>query len=231
MPGTTARPKLKPIAPPEPDLTPEAMLERARAMRPALLAKQGQCEAEGRVPQEVNDALVKAGFYRIVQPRRFGGYEFDVPTFYRVMMEISRGCPETGWVLALTAGHPMLLASFPEQAQVEAYGADGEFRCPASFSPPGEARPVDGGYLISGGWVSASGIDIGTHFIGMAMVPPEKEGDPPSAIQMMLDKGQFEIVDDWKVMGMQGTGSKQARAEDAFVPAYRTVAIRAKAVP
>ena len=224
MPGTTTRPKARPIAPPEPGLTPEALLERARAMRPTLLANQGRCEAEGRVPEDINDQLVKAGFYRIVQPRRFGGYEFDVPAFYKVMMEISRGCPETGWVLALTAGHPMLLASFPEQAQVEAYGADGEFRCPASFTPPGQARPVDGGYLISGGWVSASGIDIGTHFIGMAMVPPETDGEPPSAIQMMLDRDQFEIVDDWKVMGMQGTGSKQARARDAFVPAYRTVA-------
>ena len=224
MAKTTTRPKLSGIAPPEPGLTPEAMLERARAMRPTLLAGQGRCEAEGRVPQDVNDALVEAGFYRIVQPRRFGGYEFDVPTFYRVMMEISRGCPETGWVLTLTAGHPMLLASFPERAQAEAYGADGEFRCPASFSPPGEARPVDGGYLISGGWVSASGIDIGTHFIGMAIAPPEKDGDPPSPIQMILDRDQFEIVDDWKVMGMQGTGSKQVRARDAFVPGYRTVA-------
>ena len=217
---------LKPaqIAPPEPALTPLEMLERARALRPMLLANQGRCEAEGRVPEDVNDGLVKAGFYRIVQPRRFGGYEFDVPTFYQVMMEISRGCPETGWVLALTAGHPMLLASFPERAQVEAYGADGEFRCPASFNPPGEAKPVDGGYLVSGAWVSASGIDIGTHFIGMAMVSPEKDGDPPSPIQMMLGRDQFEVVDDWKVMGMQGTGSKQVRAKDAFVPAHRTVA-------
>jgi 3-hydroxy-9,10-secoandrosta-1,3,5(10)-triene-9,17-dione monooxygenase len=211
------------IQPPEPDLTPELMLDRARGMRSTLRENQGRCEAEGRVPQDVNDALVKAGFYRIVQPRRFGGYEFDVPTFYRVMMEVSRGCPETGWVLALTAGHPLLLASYPEQAQVEAYGADGEFRGPASFSPPGEAKAVEGGYLVSGGWLSASGIDIGTHFIGMAMVAPEKEGDPPSPIQFMLERGQFEIVDDWKVMGMQGTGSKQVRAKDAFVPRHRAV--------
>jgi 3-hydroxy-9,10-secoandrosta-1,3,5(10)-triene-9,17-dione monooxygenase len=211
------------IQPPEPDLTPGQMLARARALRPTLRANQDRCEAEGRVPQHVNDELVKAGFYRIVQPRRFGGYEFDVPTFYRVMMEIARGCPETAWVLALTAGHPMLLASYPEQAQVEAYGADGEFRGPASFSPPGQAKEVPGGYLVSGGWVSASGIDIGTHFIGMAMVPPQVEGDPPSPIQVMLERGQFEIVDDWKVMGMQGTGSKQVRARDAFVPAHRSV--------
>ena len=211
------------IQPPEPDLTPDQMLARARALRPTLRENQGRCEAEGRVPQDVNDQLVEAGFYRIVQPRRFGGYEFDVPTFYRVMMELARGCPETAWVLALTAGHPMLLASYPEAAQVEAYGVDGEFRGPASFSPPGQAKAVDGGYLVTAGWVSASGIDIGTHFIGMAMAAPENEGAPPSPIQVILERGQFEIIDDWKVMGMQGTGSKQVRVNDAFVPSHRTV--------
>ncbi len=225
MAKTTTRTRAAAIAAPEPGLTPAEMLRRARELRPALLANQGRCEAEGRVPEDINDQLVKAGFYRIVQPRRFGGYEFDVPTFYRVMIEISRGCPETGWVLALTAGHPMLLASFPEQAQIEAYGADGEFRCPASFTPPGEAKPVDRGYLISGGWVSASGIDIGTHYIGLAMLPPKAEGDPPWPIQMILERDQFEIVDDWKVMGMQGTGSKQVRAKDVFVPEHRTVPV------
>ena len=224
MAKTTTRTRAAAIAAPEPGLTPAEMLRRARELRPVLLADQGRCEAAGRIPDDINDQLIEAGFYRIVQPRRFGGYEFDVPTFYRVMMEVSRGCPETGWVLALTAGHPMLLASFPEQAQVEAYGSDGEFRCPASFSPPGEATPVDGGYLISGGWVSASGIDIGTHFIGMAMAPTAEDGAPPSPIQMLLDRDQFEIVDDWKVMGMQGTGSRQVRAREAFVPTYRTVA-------
>ena len=225
MAKAATRPKPAEIAPPEPGMTPELMLERARELRPLLLANQGRCEAEGRVPEDVNDALVKAGFYRIVQPRRFGGYEFDVPSFYRVMMEISRGCPETGWVLALTAGHPMLLASFPEQAQVEAYGADGEFRCPAAFTPPGQAKPVEGGHLVSAGWVSASGIDIGTHYIGMAMLPPKEDGDPPSPIQVLLERDQFEIVDDWKVMGMQGTGSKQVRCKDVFVPQHRTVPV------
>ena len=224
MPTTETRRKTSGvIQPPEPDLTPDQMLAGAKALRPTLRASQGRCEAEGRVPQDINDQLVRAGFYRIVQPRRFGGYEFDVPTFYRVMMEIARGCPETAWVLALTAGHPMLLASYPEAAQVEAYGAEGEFRGPASFSPPGQAKTVDGGYLVTAGWVSASGIDIATHFIGMAMAAPENEGDPPSPIQVILERGQFEIVDDWKVMGMQGTGSKQVRVKDAFVPSHRTV--------
>ncbi len=76
---------------PEPDLTPAEMLERAIALRPLLRSRQADCEALGRVPDDVNAELIRQGFYRIVQPRRFGGYEFDVPTFYKVMMEVARG--------------------------------------------------------------------------------------------------------------------------------------------
>src|SRR5690349_3127556 len=96
-----------PIEPPEPALTPAEMIARARALRPMLRRAQADCETQGQVSAEVNAALIRAGLYRVVQPRCFGGYEFDVPTFFRVMTEVARGCPETGWVLALTAGHPM----------------------------------------------------------------------------------------------------------------------------
>jgi 3-hydroxy-9,10-secoandrosta-1,3,5(10)-triene-9,17-dione monooxygenase len=52
-------------------------------MRPMLRAAQPDCEKAGRIPDATNDVFVKAGFYRTLQPRRFGGYEFDVPTFLR----------------------------------------------------------------------------------------------------------------------------------------------------
>ena len=79
-----------------------------------------------------------------LQPRRFGGYEFGLRDFVRVMSEISRGCPSSGWVLALTAGHPHLLAHFSEQAQAELYGENGDVRVPGRPVQPGDApcRPT-----------------------------------------------------------------------------------------
>ena len=195
------------IEPPEPDLTPDAMIARATALLPLLRRAQAECEAQGQVPAQVNDALIRAGLYRIIQPRCFGGYEFDVPTFFRVMMEVARGCPETGWVLALTAGHPLIAANFPWDGQCEVYGADGEFRCPAAFNPHGSAQPVDGGYRLNASWPSASGCDLGTHHLGSAIVM-DSDGKPTTrVIQLMLTRDQYRIVDDWHVMGMQGTGS------------------------
>ena len=198
------------------------MIRRARVMRPWLRERQADCETTGNIPQDVNAELIRCGFYRIIQPRRFGGYEFDVATFYKVMMEISRGCAETGWVLALTAGHPLVAALFPEEGQRDVYGSTGEFRCPAAFMPPGNAVPVEGGYRISGKWPSASGIDLSTHVVSMATVQSPHSADRNEAILYMLPRHEYNIVDDWHVMGMQGTGSKSIVVDDVFVPLRRT---------
>jgi 3-hydroxy-9,10-secoandrosta-1,3,5(10)-triene-9,17-dione monooxygenase len=125
------------------------MVERARALRPWLREEQRATEQRGRYSEEIHEEFRRAGFYRCLQPRRYGGYEFDVGTFYRVVQEISRGCPSTGWMLSLAAGHALLLASyFPEQAQMQAFGPDGEFLAPSVASLTGSAAPSAGGIRL-----------------------------------------------------------------------------------
>lgn len=205
---------------PEPNLTPEAMIARAREMRSMLRAQQAECERAGRILPATNDAFVRAGFYRIMQPRRFGGYEFEVATFHRVMIEIARGCPSSGWVLALTAGHPLILARFDEKAQIEAYGTDGEFRAPASGAAAVIQR-ADGGYKVKGFWDYASGCDVGTHFLGPGIIPVARS-EPPLQRMLLLNPSDYTIVDNWQMFAMQGTGSKRIFVEkEIFIPDYR----------
>src|SRR5438477_3676233 len=165
-----------------------------------LRSQQELCERLGRLPEETNDAFLAAGFYRILQPRRFGGYELDMPTFARVMIEVSRGCPSSGWVLALTGGHAIMLSAFfPEQAQIDVYGVDGDFRGP-SRTPPIAAEVVDGGYRVSGEWNYVSGCDIATHFVGGIRAGED-------VLLAVVDRADCRIVDDWDPIGMRGTGS------------------------
>ena len=213
----------KEIPPPEPDLTPEEMIRRAEAMRPVLRQRQAVCEETGEISPETNNEFIKAGFYRILQPRCFGGYEFDLPAFIRVMMEVSRGCPESGWVLALTSGHAFLMAMFPEAGQREAFGGAGEFRAPGVAMPGGSAVPVDGGYRVKGAWDYASGCDLATHFIGSTLVQDRQSKNPPGNIWVLFDRDQYEIVDNWRVIGMQGTGSRRVVVEELFVPEHRVI--------
>jgi 3-hydroxy-9,10-secoandrosta-1,3,5(10)-triene-9,17-dione monooxygenase len=208
------------IARPEPDLTPAQLLGRARALVPALRERQAATEAAGRLLDETHKEFVEAGFYRTIQPRRFGGYEFGLRDFIRVMSEVSRGCPSSGWVLGLTAGHPHLLGHFGEQAQAEVYGTTGDARVPGRPVQAGEAVASDGGYVVSGAWDYASGCDHATHFMGSAVV---RGSDPPRLLWLLLDRADFSIVDNWDVIGLRGTGSKRVVCERVHVPEHRTI--------
>ena len=81
--------------------------------------------------------------------------------------------------------------------------------------------PVEGGYRINGQWVSASGIDHATHFVTLAACEIRSTPIRSPAVLLMLRRDEFDILDDWHVMGMQGTGSKSVVAKDLFVPAHR----------
>jgi 3-hydroxy-9,10-secoandrosta-1,3,5(10)-triene-9,17-dione monooxygenase len=210
---------------PDPGLTPAGIVRRARDMVPLLRERQAECEALGRLPEDVNQAFVDAGFYRILQPRRFGGYEFDMPTFAQVMIEVARGCPSSGWVLALTAGHAIMLSAFfPESAQIDIYGNDGEFRGPSRTPPRVAATPEAGGYVLNGSWDYVSGCDIATHVIGgIGVRDSAHNGTAPEARMAVVDRADFTIVDDWQTIGMRGTGSRTVVVHDVFVPADRTI--------
>jgi 3-hydroxy-9,10-secoandrosta-1,3,5(10)-triene-9,17-dione monooxygenase len=200
-------------------VTPEGLLRAAQDMLPVLRERQAACEALGRLPEETNQEFVEAGFYRILQPRRFGGCELDLPAFFNVMATIARGCPSSGWVLALTAGHAHTLASlFPEQAQIEVFGPAGEYRAPISLNGLAAAEPVSGGFRVTGGWSYVSGCEIATHFIGVAAVPGLEQ-----RLFVVFDRADFKIVEDWDVVGMRGTGSHRVTVSDVFVPEHRTV--------
>jgi 3-hydroxy-9,10-secoandrosta-1,3,5(10)-triene-9,17-dione monooxygenase len=89
---TAARLQSGHIAPPEPDLTVDELLRRADALRPLLRERQTECEEAGELSEDTNRRFLAAGFYRILQPRLFGGYEFALPDFIRIIIAVARGC-------------------------------------------------------------------------------------------------------------------------------------------
>lgn len=208
------------LAQPEPDLTPTAMIARADAMREVLRERQALVEAAGNISEETNKAMVDAGFYRVIQPKVFGGYGFDLPTYVHLVTAVARGCPETAWVLSLVLGHVHQLASYPLEAQIEAYGASGDFRAPEVAAPQGVGVAVPGGFRVSGAWDYASGCAHATHILLVFKVDDPQDGAP--ALRMgLFQRGDYKIVRNWEVIGMQGTGSDQVVLDSVFVPTHR----------
>ena len=200
------------------------MLRRAEAMRAALRSRQQSCEAAGRIPEETHRDFLKAGFYRILQPRRYGGYEFSIPDLVRLLIEVSRGCIDSGWVLSLIAAQPaVVLCLFPERTQREVYGDSGDCRVAAVVAAGGSATITTAGYRVAGQWDYCTGCDIATHFLGTAVLLHPLTGAAYGTACVLLNRNQFGIVDNWDMIGMQGTGSRRVVAGDLTIPAHRVL--------
>lgn len=218
-----AEPAVQPISPPEPDLTPRQMIQRARELIPYLRAHGPAMERDRRISEEVNRRMIESGFYRIIQPRIFGGYEFDLYTYAETILELSRGDSSVGWVVGFNAGHAFQAAQLPLAGQVEVFGPDGDFRAPLIASPSGEGRETAGGYVISGRWNYNSGGEV-SNWLGVGVtVPATDPSDPPDVRICFIRDTDYETVDNWHVLGMRGTGSKQAVVKELFVPTERTL--------
>lgn len=206
------------IPQPEPGLTPGELLRRARDLRPWLRERQDQAELLTGIPDDTHKAFLEAGFYRTLQPRRFGGYEFSLQTFSRMVTEVARGCPSSAWNLCLAASHSLVVAGrFPEQTQREVFGPVGDFRAPLPIAPSGTATRTPEGYLVSGRWDYASGVNVSTHFLGGALID-NGQGQPPRPGMVLVPSG-WQVLDNWgEILGFRGSGSNSVVADKVLVP-------------
>jgi alkylation response protein AidB-like acyl-CoA dehydrogenase len=178
----------------------------------------------GRLPDDVAKRLKDIGVVRMLQPAEFGGDEADPRDFLAAVMEIGHACPSAGWVSGVVGVHPWELAIADERLQAEVWGEDPDTWVASPYAPMGTATPVDGGYTVEGRWSFSSGTDLCDWVVlGASVVGGGKDG-VPFMLHVMLPRADYEIdQDSWKVMGLEGTGSKDVVIEDAFVPDYRTI--------
>lgn len=211
----------EPPSPPEPGLTPAEIIARAEAMAPTLVERQAETERRTYYGQDTHDAFADAGFYRILVPRRYGGYEFGIDTFLRVTTALARGCPSTAWMFCLGATHALPVASlFGERAQAELFRG-GDFICPATIVPSGSAkRTPDGDWELNGTWKYCSGSPYATHFLGHVLVPGEA-GEPPAPMLFIAPRSEFRRLDDWGgQLGLKGSGSHSIVIENGRIPEH-----------
>jgi 3-hydroxy-9,10-secoandrosta-1,3,5(10)-triene-9,17-dione monooxygenase len=200
------------------------LLARAEALVPALRERAGRAEELRRVPDETIEDLHNSGLFRILQPRRVGGSELPFRSMVELVAVIGRGCGSTSWVLANLAAHHWLLGMWPKRAQDEIWGeSPNNLIGSALIFPRGRARPVDGGFRLSGRWPFSSGVDAAAWNLIGAIVQDEETGTAEPRI-FVLPASDYTIIDTWHVIGLGGTGSKDVAVEDVFVPEYRTVA-------
>jgi 3-hydroxy-9,10-secoandrosta-1,3,5(10)-triene-9,17-dione monooxygenase len=203
-------------------VTPKEYLGRVRALLPALRERTARAEQLRRLPDETFADFQEAGLFRALQPRRYGGYELDPVTFYQAVMEVGAVCGSSAWILGVIGVHNWHLAIFPPQAQEDVWGEDTSVQLSTSLAPTGTVQRVDGGVRLSGRWSFSSGCDFCQWAVLGGIVPSAEGGQPPDARVFLVPRTDYRIDDNWHVMGLCATGSKDLIVDDAFVPEYRT---------
>jgi alkylation response protein AidB-like acyl-CoA dehydrogenase len=203
----------------------ETLIARARELAPVLRERAGEAERNRSVPTEIVGELKSRGFFRILQPRAFGGFEHPFRVAYEVEREIGAGCASTAWVTGLALYTHWMLALFPTQAQDDIWGRDPGTIAFGTLPPSRDVRRVAGGYRVSGVWPFSSGCDHADWMLLGIMVPAESGNGPGVPTFALLPRADFGIEDNWFTAGLAATGSKNVTVKDAFVPLHRTLAI------
>src|SRR6184192_4091454 len=200
-----------------------ALLERARALIPRLAGRAPAATAARQLPPETIAEYHEAGILRILQPRRFGRLEGRFSLFSRIVEELTFGCASSAWVYAVLAEHQWIIAQYPEQAQIDVWRDDALAVVSSSLAPRAAARRVPGGWRLSGRYTFSSGCDFAQWAILGAFLG--EAGDPRTIAYLLAPLSDVEIVDDWQVLGLAGTGSKSLVLHDVFIPEHRCVMV------
>ena len=201
-------------------LTPQIMAERVKAIVP-LAAKHAQEAERIRKPvDEVWNALRKAGIFYHFVPKKYGGLEWSVEDFLRIMLPLGAACSSTAWVATFCMEHNWILAGYGDKAQDEIFGQFPYIIAPGLIFPPCQLEKVDGGYRANGRLKWGTGVMHADWVIASGML---KGSNPPEMRSMIVPIKDVKVVDIWHVDGMAGTGSNDVEFENTFVPEHRTV--------
>lgn len=203
----------------------QEVTERVDALLPTLRERAQEAEDLRRIPDESIKALQETGFFRLLQPKQWGGYAADPVVFYDTVRRIASACGSTGWVAGIVGVHNWHLALFAQQAQEDVWGEDTEVRISSSYAPMGAGVVTEGGYLVNGAWAWSSGCDHATWAVLGG--PVIKDGKPVDFGSFLIPRDDYRIDDVWNVVGLRGTGSNTVVVKDVFVPSHRFLSFRA----
>ncbi|MBC8293108.1 MAG: acyl-CoA dehydrogenase family protein [Proteobacteria bacterium] len=207
-------------------LEPAQILANARALRPTLASRSAEIEELRRLPADLVEQLLKAGFFRMNMPGEWGGPEMTSMQQVEVIEEVSRGDASVGWCIMIgcDAG---LYSSWLEDEVARVMYPRLDMVQAGWVYPMGRADRTADGYLVNGDWLFGSGC---THCDWLAAGVVVHENDKPVISEngmpewriVLAPRDEYEILDTWYTTGLRGTGSNDYRCCDLLVPSERS---------
>lgn len=200
------------------------------ALLPEIRERAAETAALRKLPADLADALRSAGAFRLPMPAAWGGPEMSLPDQIRVIEMISAADPATGWCVMIGSDAGFYSAFLDDDAALELW-PDLDMVTAGWLMPAGQAKRVDGGYLVNGRWSFGSGCNHADVLVGGCIVVDADgamemgEHGMPVTRTMMASANRWTIHDTWYTTGLAGSGSNDYSCTDLFVPERHTFAI------
>jgi indole-3-acetate monooxygenase len=221
----------------------DQLIAGIRANREKFESAGDRAEELRTLPHDAVAILRSLGLFWLKTPAELGGTPLPPVEFSDVVEELAYVDTSTAWAAMIGAGCNGLTGGWlPANGVQRIFGAGPDRVRPVvagQLVPRGTGHPVRGGYLVSGRWGFSSGIVHADWLIGAFKVdaPDAAEADDAPVtgfgggmVVFLVPKAQAEVIDNWHVAGLQGTGSLDFSVDGIFVPAEMTYELGTAAV-
>src|SRR5262245_29382321 len=205
------------------------LIATALGFQDELRKRSAEIEKARQLPADIADRFAQAGFYRLCVPQAYGGVETDPLTLTRVIETLAEADGSSAWVVMICATTGLCAAYMPEAAAREVF-ADPSFVVAGVFAPRGKATDEGDHYRVNGRWQWGSGSPNAKAIMGGCIVT--KNGETvltkhgvPDVRMMMVPIAETELMDNWDVSGLCGTGSQDFAFKDRRVAKSRGVGL------
>ena len=195
------------------------LLDAVESVRDVVADSADESERLGTLAPAAVAAIRDAGLFTLKLPQALGGAEADPVTQIEVIeaavvyRRLGRVVPDDRRDGDRAAGG----VRAGDEAVAEIFG-DGRVPTAAtSTALRGKAVPVEGGYILSGRWPFASGVRHAEWMTAGATAQADSEAESVN-ISLVFPVEKGHIHDNWRVTGLEGSGSNDISAKDVFVP-------------
>jgi alkylation response protein AidB-like acyl-CoA dehydrogenase len=204
-------------------------VEIARELGPTFAERAATTTDEDQFVAENFAALKEAGLVEAGVPAELGGGGASIDELAEMLRILGQHCGSTALAfsmhthqVAIPAWRWKVQKAAPVEPLLKRIAAERIFLLSSGGSDwiggSGRAEKVDGGYRITARKVFASGSPAANLFMTTAVL--ESEGEPAQVLHfgLPMNSPQVKVMDNWRTLGMRGTGSNDVMIDGHVVP-------------
>lgn len=206
------------------------VIATARNFQQELRRRAGEIESGRQLPADIANRFAEAGFYRLCVPKAYGGIEADPLTLSNVIETLAEADGSAAWCVMICATTGLVAAYMPEATARNIFERDPNMIVAGVFAPRGKAVEEGDSYIVNGRWQWGSGSPNAKAIMGGCVII--RDGAPvllpsgiPNSRMLMVPIGEAELMNNWDVSGLCGTGSQDFAILNRRVPKAMSVGL------